>query len=110
MATLDDELMRDAQDDARTVAYIASHLPQELREKITEEQLYYFLDLIVEYYAESGVLEAEPDEDGYVSIDGEAVAEHLAKKAKKEGIGDFTPEELLFVVQAEMDFDLAEEE
>ncbi len=110
MAILDDELMQDAQDDARAVEYITSHLPQELREQLTEEQLYYFLDLIVEYYAQSGILDAEPDEDGYVDIDGEEVAAYIARKAKKEGIGEFSPEDLLFVVQAEMDYEFGAEE
>lgn len=104
MAVLDDELLQDAEDDARAVDYIRKHLPQELQEKFSEEQLFYFLDVIIEYYAESGVLDAVSDKDGYIEIDEEAVAAHVAKKAEKEGIGKFTVEELLFVVQAEMDY------
>lgn len=104
MAVLDDELLQDAEDDARAVDYIRKHLPQELQEKFSEEQLFYFLDVIIEYYAESGVLDAVPDKDGYIEIDEEAAAAHVAKKAEKEGIGKFTVEELLFVVQAEMDY------
>jgi len=105
MASLEEELLIDAQDDARAVAYIQSHLPQELQEKFTEDLLYYFLDVIVEYYAESGILEAEPDDDGFVDIDLEAMAAYMAKKAKKEGMGDFSEEELLFIAQAESDFE-----
>lgn len=112
MANIDDEILQDAQDDALAVAFMKQHLPQELQEKYTEDHLYYFLDLIVEYYAESGVLDATPDKDGYIEIDEEAVAQYVAKKARKEGVGDFNPEELLFVVQAHMDFEeeMAEEE
>ena len=102
---IEEELLLDAQEDAATVAYIQSHLPQELQEKMTEETLYYFLDVIVEYYAESGVLDAQPDKDGYIELDAEAIALYLAKKAKKEGVGEFSPEELLFVVQAQMDYE-----
>lgn len=102
---LDEELMLDAQEDAAAVNYIKSHLPQELQEKFTEEQLYYFLDVIIEYYTESGVLDAQPDKDGYVEIDEEVIAAYIAKKASKEKMGNFDPEELLFVVQAHMDFE-----
>ncbi len=102
---LDEELMLDAQEDAEAVAYIKAHLPQEMQEKFTDELLFYFLDLIVEYYTESGILDAEPDADGYVEIDQEAIANTLARKAKKEGMGEFQPDELLFVVQAHMDFE-----
>ncbi len=110
MAILDEELIQDAQDDAQAVAYISSHLPQELQELFDEEKLYYFLDLIVEYYAQSGILDTEPDKDGFVDIDGEEVAAYVAKKAKKEGMGEYSPEDLLFVVQAEMDYEFGEEE
>ena len=70
----------------------------------TEEQLYYFLDVIVEYYIESGILDTPADKDGYIEIDEEVIAEYVAKKAKKEGIGDFNVEDLLFVVQAQSDY------
>ena len=40
--SLEDELLQDAQEDARTVEYIKTHIPQELQSLFTEEQLYYF--------------------------------------------------------------------
>lgn len=107
---LEEELLQDAQEDAATVAYIKTHIPQELQEKLDDDLLYYFLDLIIEYYAESGVLDATPDKDGYVELDEEAIATYLAKKAKKEGMGVFSPEDLLFVVQAQMDYEESIEE
>ena len=110
MATLDDELMLDAADDARAVAYIRTHLPQELQERFADEDLYYFLDVIVEYYAESGVLEQQPDADGYVDIDAEAIAAYVSEKARKEKAGTFAPEDLLHVVLAEMDYAESEAE
>lgn len=103
--SIDDELLQDAQYDAQAIAYIQAHLPQELKETFSEEQLYYFLDLIVEYCAESGILESQPDADGYIEIDQEAIATYLSEQAKKEGIGHFKPADLLFVVQAQLDFD-----
>lgn len=111
MASLDDELLLDAQEDARAVAYIKQHLPQELQERFTDDLLYYFLDLIVEYYANSGILDTPADKDGYIEVDEEAIAESLAKQAKKEKMGEFSSEELLFFVQAQMDFEeeMAEE-
>lgn len=104
MTSLDDELLQDAENDARAVAFIKQQLPQELKEKFSEEQLYYFLDLIADYYATSGVLDATPDKDGYVDIDIEKMATELSKQAAKEKMGVFTPEEISFVIEAEMDF------
>lgn len=104
MTSLDDELLQDAENDARAVAFIKQQLPQELKEKFSEDQLYYFLDLIADYYATSGVLDATPDKDGYVDIDIEKMATELSKQAAKEKMGVFTPEEISFVIEAEMDF------
>lgn len=110
MASIDDELLLDAEYDAKAVAFIKSRLPQELQEKIDDEQLYYFLDVIVEFYTESGILEAEPDEEGFVNIDLEDIANHLVKNAKKDGIGEYSMEEMLLVAQAEAEFEETMEE
>ena len=49
------ELLKDAEEDARTVEFIKNYLPQDVKDKFTDEELYYFLDVIVDYYATSGV-------------------------------------------------------
>ena len=104
MADFEEELLQDAEDDRLTVEFIKNYLPQELKERFTDEQLYYFLDVIVEYYTESGILDAEPDKDGYIDIDIEEIADHLSRQAKKDGMGDFDPEDLRWVVEGEMEY------
>lgn len=110
MPTIDEELLMDAEEDARAITYIRQHLPQELQETFNDDLLYYFLDLTYDYYANSGILDAQPDKDGYIDIDGEAIAQHLAKQAKKEKMGDFSTDDLLLFVQAQMDFEEENEE
>ena len=102
--TLDEELLQEAEDDRLTVEYIRNYLPQELKERFSDEELYYFLDVLVDYYTTSGILDAMPDAEGYIDIDIEAIAEHLARQAKHDKIGDFTPEELRWVVEGEMEY------
>lgn len=104
MATIDDDLMMDAEDDAKAVAYIQSRLPQEVKEKFTDDDLYYFLDVISEYYVSSGIFDTEPDAEGYVDIDLDQVVNYVIKKAKKENYGEFEHDDILFIVQAEMDY------
>ena len=72
MGLEEDFLLADA-DDEKTIEFIKNYLPQELKEKFSDDELYYFLDLIDEYYSESGILDAQPDADGYVDIDLEEV-------------------------------------
>ena len=69
MAAIDDEILMDAEEDAREIEFIRNYLPQELKEKFSDDELYYFLDVIIEYYTTSGVFDAQPDKDGYVDID-----------------------------------------
>ena len=103
MGLEDDFLLEDA-DDEKTVEFIKNYLPQELKEKFEDDELYYFLDLIDEYYSESGILDAQPDNDGYVNIDLEEVVAYIVKEAKKDEMGEYDPEEILFVVQGEMEY------
>ena len=104
MSSEDDFLLDDAVEDAKTVAFIRNYLPQEYKEHFTDDYLYYFLDLIFEYYATSGCLDAEPDEEGYINIDQEEIVEFLLSEAKKDKMDRFSAEELLFVVQGEMEY------
>ena len=72
-----------------------------VKEKFTEDDLYYFLDVIGEYYVD--LLEKTESEDE-VDIDIDAVAEYIAKKARKEKMGDFDPEDLRWVVDGELEY------
>lgn len=101
---LEDDFLLDDYDDEKTIEFIRNYLPQELKEKFTDDELYYFLDLIDEFYSESGILDAKPDDEGYVEVDLEAVAEYIVKESKKDEMGDYDPEEILFVVQGEMEY------
>ena len=103
MGLEDDFLLNDA-DDEKTIEFIRNYLPQELKEKFSEDELYYFLDLIDEYYSESGILDVQPDADVYVDIDLEQVVEFIVKEAKKDEVGEYDPEDILFVVQGEMEY------
>ena len=103
MGLEDDFLLNDA-DDEKTIEFIRNYLPQELKEKFSEDELYYFLDLIDEYYSESGILDVQHDADGYVDIDLEQVVEFIVKEAQKDEVGEYDPEDILFVVQGEMEY------
>lgn len=103
MGLEDDFLLADA-DDEKTIEHIKNYLPQELKEKFSDDELYYFLDLIDEYYSESGVLDVQPDADGYVEIDLGKIVDYIVTEAKKDEQGEYDPEEILFVVQGEAEY------
>lgn len=99
MAGIDDELMKGAEEDAQEVAYILNELPQDLKEKFTEDDIYYIIDVLLEYFSNK-----EADKDGYIDVDVDDVAQYIVKQAQKDNIGEFEAEDVFFVVQAELDY------
>ena len=103
MKPQDDFLLED-EDDEKTIEFIKNYLPQDLKGKFTDDDLYYILDVIVDYYTESGCLDAQPDKDGYITIDQDEIVNYVVKESVKDGMGPFDAEDLLFVVQGEMEY------
>lgn len=101
---VNDDFLAEDLDDEKTIEYIKSYLPQDLKGKFTDDELYYFLDVMDEYYANSGILDADPDEEGFIDIDLDKVVDFVIKEAKKDGIGEFEHDDILFVVQGEMEY------
>ena len=99
-----DEFLADDLDDEKTIEFIKGYLPQDLKGKFTDDELYYFLDVIDEYYANSGILDADPDDEGFIDIDLDKVVDYVIKEAKKDKIGEFEHDDILFVVQGEMEY------
>ena len=106
MSTFEEDLLNDAEDDRLTVEYIQNYLPQEVKDKFTEDDLYYFIDVIGEYYVD--LLDKHSgDED--IDIDVEEVAKYVAKQAKKDNMGEFDPEDIRWVVDGELEYGESQE-
>jgi len=101
MASIDEELRLDELETQREMAFIREQLPQELKDKYSDEQLRWMLDAIVDYYIGSGVLDSTDDE---VDIDMEQAAKSVCRQAETDGIGGLRPDEVFFVVQADLDY------
>lgn len=101
MATLEEELRMDEEEGRREIAFIRSQLSSELKEKFTDDELMFMIDAICTYFYTSGVLESNDEE---VDIDLETVADFVCNEAKEEGEGPFDPQDVFFVVQADLDF------
>lgn len=104
MAGIDDELRMDDDENKREIEFIRKQIPSELKDKFSDSDLLSMLETIVDYYCESGLLDAQPDDDGYIDIDMEAVADHVCRIAKEERGLELNPSEVFFVVEADMDF------
>jgi hypothetical protein len=83
-------------DDDVAVEFIHNYLPQELKAKFENDTIYYILDLICEFYEENDYL----NEDDEEKEEKELIA-FIVKQAKKDAIGNFSPEDILIVLRAE---------
>lgn len=101
---LEDDFLLEDEDDEKTVEFIKNFLPQDLKDKFSDDELFYFLDVMVDYYSTSGCLDIQPDEEGFVNIDQDEIVDYIVKEAKKDEMGDYDPADILFVVQGEMEY------
>ena len=92
----------DEEENRRELAYIRTQLPSDIKKFYSDKDIFYMMDLIVDYYYTSGILESEAEE---VDIDLEEVASYVCKRAKDESFcSSFNPDEVFFIVQADLDF------
>ena len=101
MAAIDDELLQDQEENRREIAYIREQLPSDLKEHYTDGQLLWMLEAIATYFYESGILETTDDE---VDIDIDEVSASVCRQAESEGLKGLRPDEVRFVVEADLDF------
>ena len=83
-------------DEVVAVSFIQNQLPQDLKERFSEDDLYYFLDLLCEFYEQNDYLEEDDEEK-----EERELIEFIIKQSAKDEIGEFTQEEILLFLRAE---------
>ena len=101
MASFEEELRLDEEENKRELAFIRERIPVDAKTHYSDETILYVMDLIVDYYYTSGILDSEEEE---IDIDLEAVSDYVCKKAKEEGVDDLDPDDVLLIAQADLDF------
>ena len=92
---IEDDFLLEDEDDAKTIEFIKNYLPQELKNKFTDDDL---------YYTTSGCLDVEPDAEGYINIDQDEIVNYVVKEAANDGMGPYEADDVFFVVQGEMEY------
>jgi hypothetical protein len=83
-------------DDESAVKFIQNYLPQELKEKFSEDDIYYILDVICDFYDKKDWL-SEDDEEK----EEKELVKFIREQAKKDEIGDYSQDEIRLVLTAE---------
>ena len=89
-------------DEGDSVKFIRNYLPQELKEKFSDDDINYIIDLIYEYYEEKGFMDDEADDE--VNIDEDELIDYVIKNATRNGFTNSEQDEIQFVVQGELGY------
>lgn len=90
-------------DDDQAVKFIKEYIPSDLRTKLSDDDIMYFMDLIADYYQSRGYMDMEDDET-IVEIDEDEMVDYLVKNAKRDDVGSFSREEITYIVQGEFEY------
>lgn len=86
-------------DDQEAIKYIQNHLPQEAKDKFSDDDILYISDTVYDYFVSNGMLEDEE-----VDIDMEDLVAYVIKQSKRDGF-NFDPEAVYWAVEAELDYE-----
>jgi hypothetical protein len=90
------ELQYDEED---SVKFIQNYLPQELKDRFTNDDILYLLDLVNDFYESKG--DVEPTDEEYEEYDREMI-QYIVQNAKEDGVGTYTDDEVAFILDGEV--------
>ncbi|MDR2955720.1 MAG: hypothetical protein LBV43_11625 [Prevotella sp.] len=96
----DKDLIQYDEEDA--VKFIQNYLPQEIKEKYTNDEINYIIDIVYEFYEEKGFMDDNSDTDFVVDIDEDEIVSYVLKNTKKDKINDFSSDDIAFIIQGEL--------
>ena len=62
MTSFDEEIRLDEEENRRELAYIRTQMPSTIKKFYSDKDILYMMDVIVDYYFTSGILESDDEE------------------------------------------------
>jgi hypothetical protein len=90
-------------DDEEAVKFIKDSLPEELKDKFSDDDITYIVDLIYDFYDSSGLLDGN-DDDREIEINEEEAISYVVKNALSDGVGKYDANDISLIVKGEMDY------
>jgi hypothetical protein len=89
-------------DDDEAIAFILKYIPQELKEKVTEDDIAYILDVIYDFYESNGLIDEDSTEEA--SIDEEDMLNFVMKAIKKDQVVNLSEDEIQILLNGEFEY------
>lgn len=96
-----------AYDDAEAVAFIGKQIESQFGKRLDPDQIYYFVDLIYDYYTSRGILDEfsdDMDDDTVIDLDLNDITDYVESNLKRDDMGSFSRAEIEAIIEAEMDY------
>lgn len=90
------------EDDA--VKFIKNYLPQELKDKFSDNDINYVIDVIYDFYDEKGFMNENASDEDIVELDEDELIDYVYKNSLKDKVTDFTRDEIGFIVEGELQY------
>jgi len=90
------------EDDA--VKFIRNYLPQELKDKFSDDEINYVIDVVYDFYDEKGFMNDDTSDEDIVDLDEEELIDYVFKNSQKDKVREFTRDEINFIVQGELQY------
>jgi len=89
-------------DDDAAIAFIMDYIPQHVKDKITDNEVEYFLDVIYDYYESKGLIDENSTEAA--AIDEEDMLIYVMDAVKKDKVIKLTEEEVRYILDGEYQY------
>ncbi len=89
-------------DDQEAVKFIVNTLPQDLKDKYTDDEITYVTDVMFDYFESQGMLDPTLEEE--VEVDVDDLLDYVMKHSKRDGF-EFVRDEIRFVVEGEFAYE-----
>ncbi len=88
-------------DETKAIKYIRNYIPQELQERISDNDIDTIIEMMYNFYEEKGILDEGSDDD-IVDIDVDELLEHINKYPERKLLKHLTLDDIELIVQGEL--------
>jgi len=92
-----------AYDDCEAVKFIKNSLPDNLKDKFSDDDINYIIDLIYDFYDSKGLMDGS-DDDVDIDINEDELVAYVVKNALSDEVGKFEANDVSFIVKGELDY------
>ena len=87
-------------DEDESLKFIQKHLPEDMQDEFTDDEINYIVDLVYEFYEEKGFLDESDESD--IEIDEDELLKYIFENAREDGIREYTDEQIEAIVAGEL--------